>query len=168
MHFNARHDVKSWQSHSSKISRLGQGHRVIYVLEEYVEDSYYARLDTCRYHCFTETHFNARLNIKSWQSHSSMISRSRAKEHCVCLKSMSRTITMQGLTLAAITASRQHTLMLRLDVKSWQSQSSGKSRSRAMDNSVCLKKMLRKITMQGMTLTAITASEKRTLMLDSM
>ena len=54
---------------------------------------------------------NARLNVKSRQSHSSAISGSNAPGHSVCLKSMSRTITMQGLTLAAITASQKHTLM---------------------------------------------------------
>ena len=38
--------------------------------------------------------------------------RSRVPGHSACLKSMSRTITMQGLTLAAIIATEKRTLML--------------------------------------------------------
>ena len=34
-----------------------------YVLEEYVEDNYYARFDTPSYHHYRETHFNARLDV---------------------------------------------------------------------------------------------------------
>ena len=80
------------------------------MLEEHVEDNYYARFDTRSYHCFRETHFNARLDIQSKQSHSGAKSRSRAPGNSVCLKSISMTITMQSLTLAAITASEKHTL----------------------------------------------------------
>ena len=61
-------------------------------------------------------HFNARLDVnhakldvKSQQSLSSMKSRSRVLDHSVCLTSISRTITMQGLTLTAITASEKST-----------------------------------------------------------
>ena len=75
-------------------------------------NNYWARFDTHSYHCFRETHFNARLDIKSWQSHSSMKSRSKALSHSACLKSIPRTITVQGLTFAAITAAEKHTLML--------------------------------------------------------
>ena len=49
------------------------------MFEEYVEDNYYARFDTSSYHRFRETHLNsrldennARLDIKSQQSHSSV------------------------------------------------------------------------------------------------
>ena len=42
-----------------------------------------------------------------------------------------------------------------------------KSRSRALGHSACLKSMLRTNTMQGLTLSAITASEKNNLMQDS-
>ena len=35
------------------------------MLEEYVEDNYYARFDTCSYYHFREIHFNARLNINN-------------------------------------------------------------------------------------------------------
>ena len=92
---------------------------------------------------------NARLEVKSWQSHSSMTSRSRVSGHSACLKSMLRTITMQGLTLTAITASEKYTLMLddvidaRLGVKSWQSHSSTKCRSRTPVHNACLKSLSR-------------------------
>ena len=72
-------------------------------------------------------------NLKSSQSHSSAKSRSRAPGHTDCLKSMSRTITMQGLTLAPIIAlenaflARLDVNNARLDVKSQQSHSSAKS-----------------------------------------
>ena len=82
------------------------------MLEEYVEDNYYARFDTRSYHCYRETHFNARLDVKSRQSRLSAKSRSTAPGQSACLKSMLRTITMQGLTLAAITAAEKRTLML--------------------------------------------------------
>ena len=38
------------------------------MLEEYTEDSYNARFDTCSYHCYIETHLNARLNVNCWQT----------------------------------------------------------------------------------------------------
>ena len=40
-------------------------------------------------------------------------------------------------------------------------------RSRTPGHSVCLKKMSRTIAMQGLTLTATTTTEKRTVMLDA-
>ena len=46
------------------------------------------------------------------QSHWSVKSRSMATGHSACLKSMSRTNTMQGLTFAAITATEKQTLMI--------------------------------------------------------
>ena len=52
---------------------------------------------------------NARLHVKSQQSHPSMKSRSRALGHSDCLRSISRTITMQGLTLAAISVLEKST-----------------------------------------------------------
>ena len=77
-----------------------------------IEDKYYARFDTHSYHRYREMYFNARLDVKSWQRHWSAKSMSRASCHSACLKSMSRTITMQGLKLAAITAAEKCTLML--------------------------------------------------------
>ena len=75
---------------------------------------------------------------------------------------------MQGLTFAAITASEKHTLMLdstyiiQDSTKNNQSHSSAKSRSRAWGHNARLKSMSRTITMQGLTLAAITVSEKST------
>ena len=87
--------------------------------QENVKVNYYARSDTRSYHRFREIHLNARLNVnnarldvKSQQSYFSMKSKSRAQGHSACLKDMSRTITMQGLSLAAITNLEKHTLML--------------------------------------------------------
>ena len=37
-----------------------------WLLEYYVEDNYYAGFDTRSDHCYKETHFNARLDVKSW------------------------------------------------------------------------------------------------------
>ena len=82
------------------------------MLADDVKYNYYARFDHLSYHRYEETHFNARLNVKSEQSHSSVKSRSRPPGHSACLKSMSRTITMQGMTLASMSALEKHTLML--------------------------------------------------------
>ena len=59
----------------------------------------------------TEKHTLMLDDIKS-QSHSSAKSKSRLTSHSACLKSMSRIITMQGVTLASVTASKKRTLML--------------------------------------------------------
>ena len=48
---------------------------------------------------------------KIMTNHWSAKSKSRALGHSECLKTMSRTITMQGFTLAAITASKKCILM---------------------------------------------------------
>ena len=38
------------------------------MLEEYIQANYYARFDTCSYHCFREIHLNARhdVNVDRW------------------------------------------------------------------------------------------------------
>ena len=59
------------------------------MLEDYVANNYYARFDTCSYHHFWETHFNAK---SQWSAKS----RSRALGPSACLKSMLRTITKHG------------------------------------------------------------------------
>ena len=64
------------------------------VLKEYAQNNYYAWFYTCSNHSFREMHFNA----------TQPKSRPRALRHNVS-KSMSRAITLQDLTLAAITAS---------------------------------------------------------------
>ena len=69
---------------------------------------------------------------------------------------MSRTITMQGFTLTAITDAEK----TKLRRKNSQSQWTVKYRSRSAGQGACLKGMSRTITMQGFTLTAITDTEK--------
>ena len=126
------------------------------MLEEYVEDNYYARFDTRSYHHFRETYLNARLDVNNTRRRKittkslSAKSRSRAPSYRACLKSMSKKITMQGSSFAA-----------KLNTKSQQSHSSIKSRSRVLGRSAYLKGMWRTITMQVfLTLAAITVSEK--------
>ena len=124
--------------------KLGQGHRIVYAWREW-EENYYAMFDTHSYYHFRETHLNARLNVKSWQSQWSAKSRSTAPRHSACLKSMSRTITIQGLTHSyrrfreIYFTARLDLNNAKLDVKSWQSHSSTKPRSRVSGHSACLK-----------------------------
>ena len=70
------------------------------MLQEYTEDNYYARFDTHSYHCCFETHFTTQIYV----SQLSVKYKSIPGGHSVCSKSIPRTITMQGLTLIAITA----------------------------------------------------------------
>ena len=96
-------------------------------------------------------------------SHLSVKSRLRA-----CLNSMSRTDTMQCLTHSYHHFGETHfnarfdVNNAIFDVKSQQSHSRAKSRSRALGHSACFKSMPMTITVQGLTLTAIITSEKRT------
>ena len=57
------------------------------MLEEDVKDNYYVRIHTGSMKCRTREH-----------------------GHSMCFKSMSRTTTLQGFTLTAITAGQKHTL----------------------------------------------------------
>ena len=84
------------------------------MLEVYVEDNYYARFDAA----ITASEEGILMldltsimldDVKSKQSHFSMKSKSKALGHSVGLKSISRTITIQGLTLPAITISEKST-----------------------------------------------------------
>ena len=84
---------------------------------------------------------------------------SRSAVQGVCLKGMSRTITMQGLGLAAITDVEKTKLRLKI----CQSQWTVKYRSRSAGQGACLKGMSRTITMQGLRLAAITDVEKTKL-----
>ena len=61
----------------------------------------------------------------------------------VCLKGMSRTITMQGLRLAAITDVEKTKLRRKICKSQWTM----KYRSRSLGQGVCLKGTLRTITM---------------------
>ena len=69
---------------------------------------------------------------------------------------MSRTFTMQGFTLAAITGAEKTIFRC----KNKQSQWTMKYRLRSAGQGACLKGMSRTITMQGFTLAAITEVEK--------
>ena len=84
---------------------------------------------------------------------------SRSAGQGACLKGMTRSITMQGFTLAAITDAEK----IKLRLKNEQSQWSVKYRSRALGQCACLKGMSRTFTMQGFTLAAITDAEKTKL-----
>ena len=72
----------------------------------------YARFHTHSHRCCREMYFNSRLDIKFGQSQWSVKSRSRAPGQGACLKSVSRTITMQGFILTANTAAKKLTLFL--------------------------------------------------------
>ena len=73
---------------------------------------------------------------------------------------------MQGLTLTAISATEKRTL--KLDSTLNHNKVTGaRNLGQGVGHSACLESMSRTITMQGLTLTAITTTEKRTLMLDS-
>ena len=85
--------------------------------------------------------------------------RSRAPGQGACLKGMSRTITKQAFTLAAITDAEK----TKLRCKKEQSQWTVKYRSRALGQGVCLKGMSRTIALQGFTLTAINDAKKTKL-----
>ena len=61
----------------------------------------------------------------------------------VCLKGMSRTITMQGLRLTAITDVEKTKLLRKICKSQWTM----KCRSRSLGQGVCLKGMSRTITM---------------------
>ena len=84
---------------------------------------------------------------------------SRSAGQGACLKGMSRTITVQGLRLAAI-ADVEKTKLRR---KICQSQWTLKYGSRSAGQGAYLKGMSRTITMQGLRLTAIIDVEKTKL-----
>ena len=73
---------------------------------------------------------------------------------------------MQGMTLAFMTVSEKKHFKSIHDVNNDDNHRSAKVTSRELGHNGCLKSMSRTITMQGLTLTAITATEIGTLMLD--
>ena len=85
--------------------------------------------------------------------------RSRSAGQGACLQGMSRTITMQGFRLAAITDVEK----TKLRRKNFQSQWTVKYRSRVLGQGACLNGMSRTINMQGFRLAAITDVEKTEL-----
>ena len=68
---------------------------------------YFARFKTLSYYCCTEMHNNSRLDLRFWQSQWTAKCRSMVPGHCVCLKNVSRTTTMQGLIFTAITVTEK-------------------------------------------------------------
>ena len=70
------------------------------VLKGYVKDIYYARFHTRSYHRCRKKIFHIKINKVNSQEHMKYRSRSTGQGD---VKGMSRTITMQGFTLAAIT-----------------------------------------------------------------
>ena len=86
-------------------------------------------------------------------------SRNIGQGHRVKVKGMSRTITLQGFTLAGIIDAEK----TKLRCKNKQSQWTVKYRSKALGQDACLKGISRTITMQDFTLGAITDAEKTKL-----
>ena len=78
-------------------------------------------------------------------------------------KGMSRTITLQGFTLAAVVAGITDAEKTKLRHKNEQIQWTVKYRSRAPGQGACLKGMSRTITLQGFTFLALTNVEKTKL-----
>ena len=101
LHFNSRRDVNF-----AKVTRSWC------VLEECFKGNYNARFHTHRYHCYREMHFISRRDVNFAKTQWSVKCRSRAPAHGAWLKSVSRTITMQGFILPAITAAEKCTLYL--------------------------------------------------------
>ena len=106
---------------------------------------------------------------KNWQSQLSVKWRSRAPGHDACLKSVSRTITMQGFILTdSYHCCREINFIFRLEVNFVdlmqnfnKVQWSMKWRSRAPGQGACLKSVPRTITMQAFIPTATTAAAKK-------
>ena len=90
---------------------------------------------------------------------------SRIRGHRVCLKSMSRTITMLGLTLAAITASQKRTLMLDL-LKIMTKLLERNILVKSTRSQCVLNEYVKDNNYACLTLVAITASQQHTLMPD--
>ena len=89
----------------------GTGSRCL--LQECVKDKYYARFHLHSYHCCREMNFISRLDVNFLDS-TQNIDKSVERElkfkgtgQGSCLKSVSRTITMQGFILTANTAAKK-------------------------------------------------------------
>ena len=76
-----------------------------------VKDNYNARFCTPRYQCCREMYLISRLDI-NFDSQWSVKCRSGEPVHDVCLKSVSRTITMQAFIPTATTVAEKCTLFL--------------------------------------------------------
>ena len=93
---------------------MGTGTGSWCVLVEYDKDNHYARFHDPSYHRCRESYFSILLDMKFWQSQWSVKCRSRVPGHGVCLKSMTRTITMQGFMILAIIGAEKVTLVFYL------------------------------------------------------
>ena len=77
------------------------------MLEENVKVKYYARFHTYSYHCCTEMHFSSRLEVNF-----DKVIGARNEGQRQQVKSIWRTITMQGFILTATTTAEKCTLFL--------------------------------------------------------
>ena len=83
------------------------------MVEEYVYDNNYAGLHANCYHCYGEIHFTCSFGLISAKSMNCKIwAKDSLLGQEVCLKSMSRTITMQEFMLTAITVSEKYTFVI--------------------------------------------------------
>ena len=97
------------------------------MLTECVKDNYYVRFNSQSYHCSREMQFISRLYIKflddlNFDSHWSVKYRSRPPGY-VCLKSVSRTITIYEALYSQLSLLQKNALVSRLDVKFLESTS---------------------------------------------
>ena len=72
------------------------------MLVENLTDNYYVRFHCPSFHLHRKRHISILLDMKFCQYQWSMKCRSRVPGHVVCLKSMSKIITMQGFLILAI------------------------------------------------------------------
>ena len=77
-----------------------------------VKDNYNARFRTPSYQCCREMYLISRLDINFDKVSGACKCRSGEPAHDVCLKSVSRTITMQAFTTTATTVAEKCTLFL--------------------------------------------------------
>ena len=82
------------------------------VCSEYTKDNYYARFDILSYHCCRETHLTSHICQSHWTMKCNFYKVNGmwkvGQGHNVCLISIQSSISMQGLTLAAIPAAETH------------------------------------------------------------
>ena len=87
------------------------------MLEEYVNDNYYARSTLAAINDAEKTKLRSNFEVKNLQSQWIAKYRLRALGQGACLKGISRAITMQGFTLMAITDAEKTKLRRNCDVK---------------------------------------------------
>ena len=82
------------------------------MLVENLKDNYYVRFHYPTFHLIRKRHISILLDMKFCQYQWSMKCRSRVLGHGVCLKSMSKKITMQGFLILAILGTDKDTLVI--------------------------------------------------------